>query len=1084
MNAQELYLDVASGRFLDGESTIPVVKPTVFSDEQRRLNISLLKIKNNKLSVVTPSQDSRFKFRLGTQSLKLADGIDVTTAQPNLITALGTITTASSRQAIATASIYSYTPVTAEFQIFRDNRSSVTPIVNAKIFTFTETRAAITASIGSVTLPNETIYVQLSGISSPVNTAYATIGNYFSANLTTVATASFVATITSGVVTTISIIDDGYGYLDGNYSLTFSGGNPTVTASATAVASGGEIQSVNIINGGSGYSVAPSVTLFAPDKKISSIIPKGINYSVDGNKTYFAGGLKSCATVGTSISFIIGEPNTSSTVTAKITAIATLVESPAGNWTISVTCAGYGYTSSPVVTCSQYVVKLAKSQYANNRLQLSTLKYGIFSPGSLSIRFPYNIFDNFITGVRATGRDQIEASDSLTYGYINTESIYRAMGSPELHDIGRRDYKSSDLFYYQSFRGGDLVSILSSQAIRINGLAANLQIAKQLAWVPVRQDYSVIGRKFYFTFTQKGHTPNRYALYSIEFPEINIKYKIKQIGYVDGLSANSYVEDYGGGVFSPMYEELDCGEGYNYELPLIFTYIGGLDSLSNFYTSKFNRTITLPPLLNTIISTTASVVTSFNNNYFDYKIQSGGFGYISGNNTIQISGGTTTGGIVAASLTNIPKGYQAGQYACTVDSPVSGTPASIQFEVGSSADQGSNFSVTIINPGSGYVTAPVITAPEINLKSGYVTDVEILNQSDNPFTAYDGYGQPPDSPIFFNIQSSPTTGGDAIICLRREVSYRSRTGAQLYGQHVPQILKAGFGYTSAPILTAITPIGKIGSLINAIITNNPVGYQPDKIYTASVATSPESGGTATLQFYISKSGQKIAYFTDSGYGYTSVPIVTAPSPDADNGFLTSVAIVTSGIGYAPGSYKCNITNTPSTTGRTADINFIVNERGNASLEIVDIGKGYVTAPIISVVTPSGNVISGITITCQGSYYINSTATFLIDDLSGGGQLLGSPIVNSGKVLGINVINGGYNFSNNPKLTFSPPTSPAEILIPANQLQGDINITVASANAILSSSTQKDILLEVYETDGTNEQVVAQATVSLAKRVLE
>jgi hypothetical protein len=35
-----------------------------------------------------------------------------------------------------------------------------------------------------------------------------------------------------------------------------------------------------------------------------------------------------------------------------------------------------------------------------------------------------------------------------------------------------------------------------------------------------------------------------------------------------------------------------------------------------------------------------------------------------------------------------------------------------------------------------------------------------------------------------------------------------------------------------------------------------------------------------------------------------------------------------------------------------------------------------------------------------------------------------------------------------------------------------------------TATQKDILLEVFETDGTNEQVVAQATVSLAKRVLE
>ena len=109
---------------------------------------------------------------------------------------------------------------------------------------------------------------------------------------------------------------------------------------------------------------------------------------------------------------------------------------------------------------------------------------------------------------------------------------------------------------------------------------------------------------------------------------------------------------------------------------------------------------------------------------------------------------------------------------------------------------------------------------------------------------------------------------------------------------------------------------------------------------------------------------------------------------------------------------------------------------------------------------------------------------MIDDLSGGGEILGSPIINSGKILGINVRNGGYNFSNNPKITFSSPTAPAVATIPEYVIQGDLNITVASANAILSTASQRDILMEVYETDGTNEQVVAQATVSLAKRVLE
>ena len=142
------------------------------------------------------------------------------------------------------------------------------------------------------------------------------------------------------------------------------------------------------------------------------------------------------------------------------------------------------------------------------------------------------------------------------------------------------------------------------------------------------------------------------------------------------------------------------------------------------------------------------------------------------------------------------------------------------------------------------------------------------------------------------------------------------------------------------------------------------------------------------------------------------------------------------------------------------------------------------APAVVVPTPAGNVLNQITISCQGNYYINSTANFVISDGSGQGQETGNAILNSGKILGVNVLNGGYGFTNNPTIVFASPTAPVVATIPEYVVQGDLNITVASANAILSTATQRDILMEVYETDGTNEQVVAQATVSLAKRVLE
>ena len=1103
MNAQELFLDVSSGRFLDGESTIPTTKPSFFSDEQKRVNISVLKVKNNKLSSVTPSPDSRFKFRLGTQTLKLADGVDVTTVPPNLITALGTVSTASSKQAIATASIYTYTPVTATFEIFRDNRSSVTPVVNAKIFTFTEARAAITATIGSTTLPNETILLNIPNMGCAIDSVKANSGIYFSANLSTVVTATFAATITGGVVTTISIIDDGLGYLNGEYALTFSGGSPSVTASATAVALNGEIQSVSIVAGGSGYSSAPAVTLFAPAKKIKDITPIGVGFTstLDANQVQqikFTGGLRSSVTLSTPISFLIGQPDTTSTVTAKIQAVATIRENPINSWTIQVTCAGYGYSSTPVVTLSDYSVSYNKIQTRAGLAVTVTSQAGTFSEGSVVPVFglPFSFFSEIQKGSKSIERTTTTGGvlTKVRIGYPTTQA-----GIQELYNATRQALGGGTLPIYNpnSGPGADRNALFAYNIRRtvrderfllinsLNGDSSERQLASLNGWNPVLQDPSLVGKKLYYTFTQDGYTPTRYALYSIEFSEINPNYVVEQVGFVDKRFYASSISQSGGGIFEPTFEEIDAGSGYSRSLPLVFTYIGGLGEVSNFYKSSSpNRTIALPPTLTTILSTTASVVTSFDNSFFNYGIQSGGFGYIQKNTSVQISGGSVSNGILSATLTNSPKGYLAGEYDCTVDAPPSGTTASIRFIVGSSENQGSNYSVSILNAGSGFTSAPLITAPEINFRSGYISEIQIANQANNPFTIYEGYGQPEDAPIFFNVQASPTTGGTAIIALRKEIASVANSGQTIYGRHIPEIIRAGFGYTTAPTLTAVTPIGKTGSLVNAIITNEPIGYQPDKVYTAPVATSPESGGTAILEFVISSSGQKNAYFTNSGYGYTSVPAVTAPSPDADNGYLTSIAIVTSGLGYAPGSYQCNITKTPSTTGRTAEINFVVNEDRNTSLDVIDVGSGYVTAPIISVVTPSGNVISGITITCQGSYYINSTATFMIDDLSGGGEILGSPIINSGKILGINVRNGGYNFSNNPKITFSSPTAPAVATIPEYVIQGDLNITTASANAILSTSTQRDILMEVYETDGTNEQVVAQATVSLAKRVLE
>jgi hypothetical protein len=108
----------------------------------------------------------------------------------------------------------------------------------------------------------------------------------------------------------------------------------------------------------------------------------------------------------------------------------------------------------------------------------------------------------------------------------------------------------------------------------------------------------------------------------------------------------------------------------------------------------------------------------------------------------------------------------------------------------------------------------------------------------------------------------------------------------------------------------------------------------------------------------------------------------------------------------------------------------------------------------------------------------------IQDATGSGARLDVPTIQNGQLQNINVLDKGYGFTDNPAIIFPKPPIPQSPQLQRNQLDLTFNITTASANAILSTATQRDILMEVYETDGTNEQVVAQATVSLAKRVLE
>jgi len=396
-------------------------------------------------------------------------------------------------------------------------------------------------------------------------------------------------------------------------------------------------------------------------------------------------------------------------------------------------------------------------------------------------------------------------------------------------------------------------------------------------------------------------------------------------------------------------------------------------------------------------------------------------------------------------------------------SPVSGGNAQASFYF-----EGDNCLIDLYNPGYGYTTAPVITAPQPDISASCFGVVNVYLKS-NGSGYYDG------SDYYLQFTPPPTGGAAPIVRFRQDEGF------------TPVSEFIGYGYATAPAVQSPLPdfkqsIFEQGFVSNLGLTNNPVGYQ-NGTYDLTVTSSPASGGSAIISLNVSEGAYGFT-IQNKGYGYVTSPVVTAPAPNALQGQLGSISITTIGRGYAPSTtYDCIIDSAPS-SGQTAQVQFYSSSRDSGEFVILNQGFGYTSSPNISVPTPQGSIISSITIVCGGSFYTRSTASYSISDASGTGYSLGEIVLSAGAVQSIQVIDGGRGFGNSPKINFSTPTRPVLPSYPADVIAADFNITTASANTILSTANQRDILMEVFETDGTSEQVISQATVSLAKRVLE
>jgi len=1194
VNSQELFLDVASGRFLDGQSTIPISKPTIFSDEQRNIKINVLQISKNIVSSKQPADDSSFRARLGTTTLKLADGQAVSTQPISTIRATATIVTSPASRTVGSARIFTYTPVTANIISSIATFPIVTGVFRLNVDYITPVTASITAGFA---IPTPTIITRpLQYVDSSIAASYELSDNSIRVNpdlaqqlnTTTTATftssilsgevvdidivnrgrgypngtydlnispsittgASFTATISAGVVTTISIVTGGFGYSNGPFDLVFSATTGTIAA-ATASAVSGSINQITITNGGSGYSTAPSVTLAAPTAgtAIATVVASGgfiqsltitsggFGYTNAPTVTLFQPtkslvGLTNqivdlgCKGVNTNtVSLEFSDPDGGQTPPASKRPVASIQYTGDGTlWRIIISDVGYGYSSAPTVSHGDILAYLPvfKAGFTTNYGDVNSIvsdvsdvtgnnnaRFGLvalatvstFSEtatkinlGGLKIGFnPDGFFpDNhkWITGgisqngdntfryVYATRNGRIYSKDPRI---AKAQQASLVEGGAKLYnDIGvvvtgsqyDPKYISASIGAQLGFREtpGLSAKINGVTIVGRRNLASINANANAISNFPNPQHDKFAGKSALVAVVPKDRSivPTRYAVMEIFIPRRDTSYIVSALDLGNNGVSFSY-SDFGGGRYTPEFRVLDAGAGYpatytkNYDL----VELGALTSDPVIFEFSGTTVYTMPSTLadgfiDTAFSVPASIATRPGPAAVQYLLGGGGIGYTRSTN-IAFQSVQTLGLVRSAGLSNVPASYSDGTYSCSVQAPASGTPAQINLVVDRN---GSRSQVVVVNGGSGYTSAPIVTAPAPNFISGQVRSVSILTQPQ-------GYSI--DQQFSLSVPTSPIDGGQASILFTQSSS----------GSVNVIIENPGFGYQSTQVATAPDPDRRLesGFLRTLELQNSPNGYIVGQSYSLQIGQSPQAGGNAVANIIKESESKYTFQILNAGAGYVSAPIVTAPSPDAPNGLLSSVAVTTLGAGYAPGTYEATVGTAPS-GGQTAKVNYVVDENLSGEYIIVESGKGYTSAPSISVPTPAGAVISSISITCAGSYYTSDNYSATIQDAAGSGARLDVPTIQNGQLQNINVLNKGYGFTDNPAIVFPKPPIPQTPQLQRNQLDLTFNITTASANAILSTATQRDILMEVYETDGTNEQVVAQATVSLAKRVLE
>ncbi|MEQ1748024.1 MAG: autotransporter-associated beta strand repeat-containing protein, partial [Prosthecobacter sp.] len=472
--------------------------------------------------------------------------------------------------------------------------------------------------------------------------------------------------------------------------------------------------------------------------------------------------------------------------------------------------------------------------------------------------------------------------------------------------------------------------------------------------------------------------------------------------------------------------------------------------------------------------------------------------------TAVIGTGGSAGRLVSITVNNGGIGYSTTRLPTVqiiTTTGGSGATATAIVDGGVDGGPGVITGFTVVTQGTGYSTTGNLAAPSINIVSptptdlatgsvviedGQVIDVEIINPGTGYTTApqviLTGGGAVGNGNVLANSQVNEGSVTGVTVVDPGGVQNATATAVLGAGGGVSTITlnSRGRGYTSVPSIVIGAPLirqatvasTRTGGSVSAVAVTNPgAGYLVNPTVTFAntgwqgYSTVPRlklttgSGAVASAARNVSTQVITAVSIQDPGLGYTVAPTVSfvggggtgaTATATLTSGRVTGVTVTGGGAGYTSDPRVVFTSNGIAGAQATAS----VTPGAVSSVVIGNRGSGYATAPTVSFVggggsgaagtaTVSGGFLTGLTITNAGSGYGVAPSVVLT---GGGGSGATVTAYLSYAVSSVVISNGGSGYTTAPTVSFvggngSGATATASV---AGGILTGINLTNAGA----------------------------------------